>query len=214
MFLQCKDCNALVFFLAASWSSVIFTLHCKTKQCKTERMFWERVQQRTAEQIEDLPQHPEETVKAVTLVPQERVQQCTADQIEGAPQSLAEVVEAVTLVPREQAQQRTFLSDQEEQLLHSLRNVGRERAMRSLEKLRERHDPPAWLWEGFAELIQRTAFEKYRRINGVHRFFKPLTGNVNGIHPAPKIHEHFMMYKGYGTLRISSRTTSTILSAL
>ena len=28
-------------FFAASWSSVIFTLHCKTKQCKTERMFWE-----------------------------------------------------------------------------------------------------------------------------------------------------------------------------
>ena len=36
---------------------------------------------------------------------------------------------------------------------------------------------------------------------------------VNGIHPAPDIHEHFMIYKGYGTLRISSRTTSTILSA-
>ena len=39
------------------------------------------------------------------------------------------------------------------------------------------------------------------------------TGGVNGIHPAPDIHEHFMTYKGYGTLRISSRTTSTILSA-
>ena len=38
--------------------------------------------------------------------------------------------------------------------------------------------------------------------------------SVNGIHPAPDIHEHFMIYKGYGTLRISSRTTSTILSAL
>ena len=24
-------------------SSVIFTLHCKTKQCKTERMFWDFV---------------------------------------------------------------------------------------------------------------------------------------------------------------------------
>ena len=31
----------LWLFLAASWSSVIFTLHCKTKQCKTERMFWD-----------------------------------------------------------------------------------------------------------------------------------------------------------------------------
>ena len=37
---------------------------------------------------------------------------------------------------------------------------------------------------------------------------------VNGIHPAPDIHEHFMKNKGYGTLRISSRTTSTILNAL
>ena len=40
------------------------------------------------------------------------------------------------------------------------------------------------------------------------------TGCVNGIHPAPDIHEHFTIHKGYGTLRISSRTTSTILSAL
>ena len=40
------------------------------------------------------------------------------------------------------------------------------------------------------------------------------TACVNGIHPAPDIHEHFMIYKGYGTLRISSRTTSTILNAL
>ena len=38
----------------------------------------ERVQQRTAEQIEDLPQHPEETVEAVTLVP---VQQRTAEKM-------------------------------------------------------------------------------------------------------------------------------------
>ena len=41
-----------------------------------------------------------------------------------------------------------------------------------------------------------------------------LKSNVNGIYPAPDIHEHFMIHKGYGTLRISSRTTSTILSAL
>ena len=40
------------------------------------------------------------------------------------------------------------------------------------------------------------------------------TGGVNGIHPAPDIHAQFMIHKGYGTLRISSRTTSTILSAL
>ena len=37
---------------------------------------------------------------------------------------------------------------------------------------------------------------------------------VNGIHPAPDIHEQSMIHKGFGTLRISSRTTSTILSAL
>ena len=50
-------------------------------------------------------------------------------------------------------------SDQEKQLLHSLRNMGPERAMRSLEKLRERRDLPAWLVEGFAELFQRFLFE-------------------------------------------------------
>ena len=38
--------------------------------------------------------------------------------------------------------------------------------------------------------------------------------NVNGTHHAPDIHEHFTIHKDYGTLRISSRTTSTILSAL
>ena len=38
--------------------------------------------------------------------------------------------------------------------------------------------------------------------------------DVNGRHPAPDIHEHFTIHKGYGTLRISSRTTSTILSTL
>ena len=119
----------------------------------------ERMQQRTAEKIEDSPQSLEKPVGAGTLVPRERVQQRTAEQIKDAPQSPAEVVEAVTLVPHEQPQQRTFLSDQEEQLLHSLRNMGPERAMRSLEKLREKHEPPAWLWEGFAELIQRIPFE-------------------------------------------------------
>ena len=47
------------------------------------------------------------------------------EQIEDALQSPAEVVEAVTL-----------------QLLHSLRNMGRERAMRNLEKLREKGSLP------------------------------------------------------------------------
>ena len=50
---------------------------------------------------------PEETVEAVTLVPHERVQQRTAEQIEDAPQHPEETVEAVTLVPHERVQQRT-----------------------------------------------------------------------------------------------------------
>ena len=106
---------------------------------------------------EDVPHLPEETVKLVKLVSLERGQQRSAEV--PMPHSEEETVEAVTLVPREQAQQRTLLSDQEEQLLHSLRNMGRERAMRSLKKLCENHDSPAWLWEGFAELIQRVLFE-------------------------------------------------------
>ena len=37
---------------------------------------------------------------------------------------------------------------------------------------------------------------------------------VHGIYPAPDIHEQIMIHNGYGTLRTSSRTTSTTLSAL
>ena len=37
---------------------------------------------------------------------------------------------------------------------------------------------------------------------------------VQGINPAPTIHEQFTIHKGYGTLRTSSRTTSTTLSTL
>ena len=40
------------------------------------------------------------------------------------------------------------------------------------------------------------------------------TSRVNTIHPAPEIHEHFMIQKGYGTLCISSCTTLTILRPL
>ena len=63
-------------------------------------------------------------------------------------------------------------SDKEERLLQSLRNMGRERALRSLEKLRERPGLPARLVEGFAELVQRCPFELYRRISNVHQFFQ------------------------------------------
>ena len=41
------------------------------------------------------------------LVPRERVQQRAAEKIGNVPQSLAEVVDAVTLVPHERVQQRT-----------------------------------------------------------------------------------------------------------
>ena len=70
-----------------------------------------------------------ETVEVGRLIPHERVQQRAVEQSEDAPQPPVVVVEAMTLVPREQAQQRTSLSDQEKQLLHSLRNMCWERAM-------------------------------------------------------------------------------------
>ena len=41
-----------------------------------------------------------------------------------------------------------------------------------------------------------------------------IAGNVNTIHPAPEIHEHFTIQTGYGTLCISSCTISTILRQL
>ena len=126
----------------------------------------ERVQHRelSQERISDraqivevpVPQIVEETVGVVGLAPRERMQQQTV--YAPTPQVLEATVEVGSLVLHERVQQRTFLSDQEEQLLHSLRNMGREREMRSLEKMRERHDHPPWLWEGFAELIQRIPF--------------------------------------------------------
>ena len=66
----------------------------------------ERVQQRPAEKIEDLPQHLEETVEIVRLVTHERVQQRPAEKIEDLPQHLEETVEIVRLVPHERVQQR------------------------------------------------------------------------------------------------------------
>ena len=65
----------------------------------------ERTQQRTVDA--PVPQVLEETVEVGRLDLHERVQQCSAEQIEDAPQFPAEVVEALTLVPLEQAQQRT-----------------------------------------------------------------------------------------------------------
>ena len=40
------------------------------------------------------------------------------------------------------------------------------------------------------------------------------TVGVNTIHPAPEIHEHFMIHKGYGTLCITSSTLSPTLRPL
>ena len=90
----------------------------------------ERVQQRTVGV--PMPLVLEETVEQARLVLHDRVQQRTAKQIEDAPQSPAEAVEAVTL-----------------QLLHSLRNMGRERAVRSFEKLREKRA----LWQCWKDLL-------------------------------------------------------------
>ena len=50
------------------------------------------------EQSVDVLQHREETVEAVMSVPFERVQQRTAEQIEDAPQRLEEIVEMVRTV--------------------------------------------------------------------------------------------------------------------
>ena len=53
----------------------------------------ERVQQLTAEQIGDVPQLPDETVEAVTLVPRGRVQRRVAECIGGVPQFREENVD-------------------------------------------------------------------------------------------------------------------------
>ena len=58
----------------------------------------EQVQHRTAEQIEDAPRSPEETVEAVTLVPRERVQQRLAEKIGDVPQFRKETCEQIGVV--------------------------------------------------------------------------------------------------------------------
>ena len=60
----------------------------------------------------------------------------------------------------------------------------------------------------------QTREEATAYVNELDLFVTVVLLFVNGIHPAPDIHEHFMIHKGYGTMRTSSRTTSTILSAL
>ena len=84
-------------------------------------MVSERVQQRTAEHIEDAPQYPvaqsvgipvlpvteeimNETAEMVRLVPHEQVQQGTAEKIVDEPQFVEETVELVRLVPQERVQ--------------------------------------------------------------------------------------------------------------
>ena len=63
----------------------------------------ERVQKRAAEQTEDAPQSPEETVEMVRSVSHERVQQRAAGRTGGAPQSPEETVEMVRSVSHERA---------------------------------------------------------------------------------------------------------------
>ena len=65
------------------------------------------MQQRTAEQIEDVPQFRDETFDAVALVLRERVQQRTRVQVVELLQSPGEAVDALMLVPRERGQQRS-----------------------------------------------------------------------------------------------------------
>ena len=90
---------------------------CRLRMClnfgkrQSMRRRWcrrqERVQQRTAEKNEVVPQTPEETVEMLKLVFQEREQQRTAEKIEVVPQSPEETVEVGRLVLHERVQQRT-----------------------------------------------------------------------------------------------------------
>ena len=54
--------------------------------------------------------------------------------------------------------------------------------------------------------LRTSTLVRHRPIQGESKI-DFLGESVNGIHPAPDIHEHFTIHKGYGTLRISSRTT-------
>ena len=63
------------------------------------RIFQEHISDRTQIVEVPMPQIAKETVEAVRVVQRERVQQRTAEQTEDLPQSPAEVVDAVTPVP-------------------------------------------------------------------------------------------------------------------
>ena len=56
------------------------------------------MQQRTAEQIENVPHSTEKIIEAVPLVPGERLQQRTAKQIVDAPQVLEEIFDMARTV--------------------------------------------------------------------------------------------------------------------
>ena len=66
-----------------------------------------RVQQRTAEQVDDVPPSPGEKVEAVRFTTCEQVKQLTAEQVVHEPQFRQETVEAVRVTPRERARQLT-----------------------------------------------------------------------------------------------------------
>ena len=86
-------------------------------------------------------------------------------------------------------------------------------------------DEAAQIVEGAARVARRRqkaekARERHRHVSKVFDKVEcevneaPADFHVNGIHPAPDIHEHFTIHKGYGKLRTSSRTTSTTWSTL
>ena len=62
------------------------------------------------------------------------------------------------------------------------------------------------------QVSQRTGLNI--RLSKLQSSLRIWTCSVNTIHPAPEIHEHFMIHKGYGTLCILSCTISTILRPL
>ena len=64
------------------------------------------------------------------------------------------------------------------------------------------------------QIIWQQYIQQIESLSPENRLSKICKEAVKGIYPAPDIHEHFTIHKGYGTMRTSSRTTSTTLSTL
>ena len=111
------------------------------------------------------------------------------------------------------AQIRTLLEKQRQTTIAEYREKVSHRELQPAHAEEERRILQGQLWRQkleFREAHQQSLTEMLE----LRKFQSSTFDTVNGIHPAPDIHEHFMIHKGYGTLRISSRTTSTTLSAL